>query len=84
MTNWQPIETAPRDGTPFVICVADEGLESYEIGSYAPLIGKTFTPVEGGLYRKINTIINEWNGFNNFHKATHWMPLPAPPKPEGE
>lgn len=66
-TQWQPIETAPRDGT----CI----LAWYEGVSVRPMvirfmdgswIGATF---ESGR----NTVVD----------ATHWMPLPEPPK-EGE
>jgi hypothetical protein len=57
--EWQPIETAPRDGQ--AILAWDENL-TYEIAyrqrgkwRYGPK-GYSFNP-------------------------THWMPLPAPPKP---
>ena len=81
MTEWQPIETAPRDGTWFLICRANEGWESYEIGAYDPLFHDRFTEVgAGGLYKKEVVITYEWRGFNNFDRATHWMPLPEPPK----
>ena len=80
-TEWQPIETAPRDGTWFLICRANEGWESYEIGAYDPLFHDRFTEVgAGGLYKKEVVITYEWRGFNNFDRATHWMPLPEPPK----
>jgi hypothetical protein len=35
---------------------------------------------EDDLYRKVEKIAYEWRGFNNMHRATHWMPLPEPPK----
>jgi hypothetical protein len=89
-SGWQPIETAPKDGTWFLICNADDGFDSYEVGSYDPEVGSydpTFWPeyveVEGGLYRKEMKTSYEWRGFNNLHRATHWMPLPEPPLTAG-
>jgi hypothetical protein len=83
--GWQDISTAPKDGTWFLICRDDEGFDSYEIGCYEPLTHDRFEPAEGGLYRKVPVKILDHRGFNNFHRATHWMPLPAPPAvKEGE
>lgn len=83
MTQWQPIDTAPRDGTWFLICCAGagrfEGYESYEIGRYDPLFMARYTEVEDGLFKKEMARGYEWSGFNNFHRATHWRFLPAPP-----
>ena len=75
--TWQPIETVPRDGTFFVICRAGED-DFYEVGRYEPQYWSTYVPVDGGLYRKDRQTINEWT-HSNFHRATHWQPLPPPP-----
>lgn len=77
--DWQPIDTAPRDGTWFLICRKGDGEESYEIGRYRPLMHDKFVPVDGGLYRLERENLYDWDGFNNFHRATHWMPAPTPP-----
>jgi hypothetical protein len=77
---WQPIESAPRDGTWFMICRADEGHDSYEVGRYDPLMFERYVEAHDGLYRKEPYQAHDWRGFNNFHRATHWMPLPEPPK----
>lgn len=79
MSEWQPIETAPRDGTWFMICRADEGLETCEVGRYAPRLWDTYVPTDDGLYRKVPVPITDWEGFNNFHRATHWAQITAPP-----
>ncbi len=79
MSAWQPIETAPKDGTWFLICRASEGFDSYEVGRYDPLMHDHYEPVGGGLYRKVQDQIYDWRGFSNFPRATHWMPLPSPP-----
>lgn len=81
---WLPIETAPRDGTWFLIYLADEDdgpFSAYEVGKYDPYMTTDYIEVEGGLYRKELRSSYDWAGFNNFHRATHWMPLPEPPEP---
>lgn len=77
--GWQPIETAPKDGTWFLIIRDSDGEESVEVGRYDPYYRDEYIEVEGGLYRKEKQVGYEWSGFNNFHRATHWMPLPKPP-----
>ena len=78
---WQPIETAPKDGTWFVICLRGEG---FEIGRFEPTKRTEYVPSEiDGLFRQQERVIYEWGGFNNFHHATHWMPIPAPPATQG-
>jgi hypothetical protein len=79
VSEWQTIETAPRDGTWFLICREGEDFESYEIGCFNPLMQKSYVPAEGGLFRLIEESYYDWRGFNEFHRATHWMPLPSPP-----
>lgn len=76
---WQPIATAPRDGTWFVICNAEDGARSFEVGCYEPLMHDRYVDAGGGLYRRERTATYDWHGFNNFGRATHWMPLPPPP-----
>jgi hypothetical protein len=79
MSDWQPIETAPRDGTWFMVCNADDEYESYEVGRYLPLWRYKYVEVGDGLFRKERVSDYDWEGFNNFHRATHWMTLPEPP-----
>lgn len=80
--TWQPIETAPRDGTWFLTCCAAEEHKQfvYEVGCYDPYMHPEYVEVDGGLFRKEMRSSYDWTGFNNFHRATHWMPLPEPPK----
>lgn len=72
--EWQPIETAPKDGTQVLLIrwVPDTRRHGWmDIDRWA-------TKEEG----------RGWVGFGSFNPefwpATHWMPLPAPPttKPE--
>jgi len=75
--EWQPIETAPKDGTPFLALVPHrkgfvaphQGVEKrYYILCFR---GKTFryAPTPSRIFEMQKLI-------------THWMPLPDPPKEE--
>ena len=62
---WQPIETAPKDGTQIIV-----GCSKYK-RSYVAIFerGTWRSGWEGG----------DWT-FDVELKPTHWMPLPTPPK----
>lgn len=77
MTGWQPIESAPRDGTEVLV-----------FGRFAGEISGIHAEHEYG----IAAFINGASDFQGFEWAaiggdtyevwccpTHWMPLPAPP-----
>lgn len=67
---WQPIETAPKDGTRF-LGANDEGIS---ITSWSDMWNGTWTDeastTDDG---------HGWYGHDNWI-PTHWMPLPEPPK----
>lgn len=70
--DWQPIETAPRDGTDILIYVqlSNECFVAYWHSRFSKLVrgdAWAFATLFGGrtAYTK---------------EATHWMPLPEPPK----
>lgn len=64
MSEWKTIETAPKDGSPFLVWLESPMLHSH---------------VQTATFHPNVKIIG-----NNFEfdapKATHWMPLPEPPK----
>ena len=75
MNEWQPIETAPKDGTKVLLFV-DTGYEArihpgkWNDDRYA----KRPRPYWDYLYFQTMD--------SRDHQPTHWMPLPAPPKGE--
>ncbi len=75
MTDWQPIETAPKgnlvgEGPEVLLWVPEDSLEYYRIN-----VG-FWWPMMDGWCR-----INAPEGDTKFWKQpSHWMPLPEPPK----
>ena len=68
--TWQPIETAPRDGSLFLACHSDPAFQNpsviyWDFGAPSMCID--------GMWR---TSFHDVCGDGRF---THWMPLPAPP-----
>jgi hypothetical protein len=73
---WQPIETAPRDGSWFMIWAHGKP----EVGRYNPQVWSVYDEIEGtDMYRRRELTGYEWEGFNNFHAAELWSPV-EPPK----
>lgn len=65
--DWQPIETAPRDGTSFLVW-----LPTPELGSNVQVWSRRTEKYSG-------TICGRF-AFDFRAGPTHWMPLPEPPK----
>lgn len=74
MSEWRPIETAPRDGTPILVCYGPR----YDSNGFLPVAvrWRTFHPNAKGKEAFRNS------AGCKVERATHWMPLPEPP--EGE
>lgn len=72
MSDWQPIETAPRDGRPILIWQPDKAYQpqrNYDDWRYA--IG----------YWRTDEKIGSWGNRNSaVVTPTYWMPLPPPPR----
>lgn len=82
MSEWQSIETAPKDGTLIDVWFESHGLSSRDSDETVPCVG--FRAEEAMWFS------GEWcdmdgnrhpslDGYTNVI-ATHWMPLPEPPK----
>ena len=90
--KWQPIETAPKDGT-WVLLIG--GKTDEDDGSYKKARVNKARPVvafyvEGRIYWDGPNLIYQdepywafsfWNGDwrSGYDNPTHWMPLPTPP-----
>ncbi len=70
MAEWQPIETAPRDGTAVLLWLQDEGFSVK--GAWMPVHGNN--PM--WWIREMDISQSD----DGFHLITHWMPLPDAPK----
>ena len=74
MTEWKPIETAPKDGTKILICV-------WDIGGYWDMEVSQW--LKNVSYKDEFGKNKKYTGFApdvGIGGPTHWMPLPAPPK----
>ena len=67
MSEWRPIDTAPKDGT-FVL-LSGRDLPVWQ-GSWVGTSGRY--AING--WTRFNSLDINWN-------PTHWMPLPAAPQP---
>jgi hypothetical protein len=76
--EWQPIKTAPRDGT-WVLLYFDgwdtpssEGQPTIYVGQWPP----------EDHWRHDGTWYVDWGDLTQYHigPPTHWMPVPEPPK----
>lgn len=74
MNKWQPIETAPKDGSDILLGTTAEANAGYGYvceGHYVD---------EHGWYQANTDWTDTFDGEVN---PTHWMPLPPPPDTQG-
>lgn len=84
MTEWQPIESAPKDGTEILACV----------NGFVPAVAwweelpddimehiserEKWRSVEAAEFETEEQWMEHWTG--SWYEPTHWMPLPEPPE----
>jgi hypothetical protein len=74
--DWQPIETAPKDGTRFDVWLRHPGGDRRVINAWFSVVEKEFVSPDGYyLYSMKPYGSDHWLQY-----PTHWMPLPEPPK----
>jgi hypothetical protein len=71
VSQWQPIETAPKDGTPILILYKGHAIEAL------------WECVDSGDWESGQQPVYWWSSELNYledgDEPTHWMPLPTPP-----
>ena len=67
--EWQPIETAPEDGTPVLLFCPRPGVEPFQITGYWDLGSDEFG------------VKSAWRATTHdpIYPPSHWRPLPPPP-----
>lgn len=76
MSAWQPIETAPKDGTKILVFVDGEiKIAHWETDSAHAGWDKAFVPLWVGFSCMDSYFNEEWQET----EPTHWMPLPPLP-----
>jgi hypothetical protein len=92
--DWQPIETAPQDGTKILTFGRGHGNHifshdadehsspMYSVAHWAWHDSERDVEVSPGLYRKEPCRLLEGWRTEWAYTPTHWMPLPAPPQSE--
>lgn len=75
--SWQPIETAPKDGTPIILAGqvdSDNGLIPTVVAGYF------YEDGEGWEYPHTHHFAVSTLDDAGIDILTHWMPLPEPPE----
>jgi Protein of unknown function (DUF551) len=88
MMDWQPIATAPKDGTAVLLAITP--IDSYDLLGYRPdrHVTRTIGWWDGDEWDSdlMEEGTADTEGFSSaipIHiRPTHWMPLPAPPSAE--
>lgn len=78
--EWQPIETAPKDGTDVLLWGKWAGEVSGPTENIVIDIG-FFTDGSSDYAGKFWWALKTGDAYMCWINPTHWMPLPTPPKP---
>lgn len=86
--KWQPIETAPKDGTRFWGRVGDDAIAMLWHNKFEAFVSswRRMTMAPGYSYQAKGS--DEWvtqhDHSPDTHQPTRWMPLPPPPREDGK
>lgn len=79
--NWQPIETAPKDGTKVLIVDESGNMDvAIYIEEWRERQEFVRSAKDGNVYRTVREDLGWWDS-DYCIGPTHWMPLPEPPTP---
>ncbi len=74
--EWQPIETAPKDGTEVDLWC--EPFDAMEVGNACRMTNCMFSEHSDDVW-KAYVALHGWCSIEKFWRPTHWMPVPTPP-----
>ena len=74
MSNWQPISTAPKDGTRLMLYGCEFRRHWYGTGYYFKGV-----PGDGEGWIAHSFLTQPHNDSSGTFQPSHWMPLPEPP-----
>lgn len=82
--TWQPIETAPRDGTDILVyyefaTVPIAHIARWDDGEMWDSTGFSSQEEAAGWWSNIESFVSQ-HKLSGYNTPTHWMPLPEPPK----
>jgi hypothetical protein len=82
MAEWQPIETAPKDGT-WIVTLAPESIQNGDgpkpFVSTAKWVQETREYWQSAGPRKQELVTEDASHWSDWEDPTHWMPLPRAP-----
>lgn len=79
--EWQPIETAPKDGTQFLALVSNGWYDLARFRGDLDWQFQWWTSSSGQSYPVVETHPKNTDWKESYTLTlTHWMPLPAPPE----
>tara|TARA_R110000868_G_scaffold99334_1_gene273432 strand:+ start:1300 stop:1947 length:648 start_codon:yes stop_codon:yes gene_type:complete len=78
--QWQPIETAPKDGTWILVGGGETDDEEEARGIAVASWTRELNGSVGDRYARWQFAVYDGGHYGNYINPTHWMPLPQPPQ----
>jgi hypothetical protein len=81
VSDWQPIETAPDDGTEFQAwAIQREPTENWPDGWWEPRARVNPETEAREVWDRVDYDAEGWTPEDRYWHVTHWQPVPEPPK----